>query len=138
MPPIEVPALRNRSLRIFAALLALSGLATPTLGCGIATAAHGAARGALLASGPAAPPLAPDRSAIEERLVALGYAPEAAREAAGLLTPDDLSVLLENPLMMQRAGALDALTQSYIIGGLLVAGIVALAIAGSATVHVNV
>ena len=120
-----------------AVALVLTALTQPALGTGYAAAVHLAARGTLAAREPMAPSFAPERGAVEDGLLDLGYEPEAAREAAGLLRPEDLIVLLENPLMMQRAGELDNLRTSYIVGGLIVAGIVALAVAGSGSVQIN-
>jgi len=44
-------------------------------------------------------------TAVADRLVELGDAPEAARAATSRLTEDDLAVLAANPGMLRRAGA---------------------------------
>ncbi len=77
------------------------------------------------------------RQLIAGQMTQLGYEPQAARDAASRLTAADLEVLLANPEMMQAAGALSATAQAYILGILIVGGIVALGIAGSASVSIN-
>lgn len=129
--------MRHRSIRLFTVILALAGLAPSAFGSGYATVVHIAAQGTLAAAEPAAPSFAPERAIVEQRLVDLGYEPGAASEAADLLRPEDLIVLIEHPLMLQRAGELDHLMATYIFGGLIVAGIVVLAVAGTGSVHIN-
>ena len=124
--------MHHRPTCLVAAVVALLALAEPALGIGSGAAVHFATRSTLAAAA-----TVPPRVTIERQLLALGYAPDAASDAAAHLTADDLAVLLDNPLMMQRAGELDNLTRSYIIGGLIVAGVVALAIAGSGSVTIN-
>ncbi len=92
---------------------------------------------------PAQPPdrtsskIDPGRQLIARQMTQLGYEPQAARAAASRLTAADLEVLLANPEMMQAAGALSATAQANIMGILIVGGIVALGIAGSASVMIN-
>ena len=77
-----------------------------------------------------------DRQHIVAQLVDLGYAPIQASDMAGELTAEDLDVLLANPDMMQRGGD-DIVVWAFIVGVLIVAGIVVLAANGSGSVHVN-
>lgn len=71
------------------------------------------------------------RRAILVRMVAerrLG-APAEVSEQVGRLTGADIAVLLANPRMLQVAGGMSRTTQAYLIGGLILAGIIALAVA---------
>ncbi len=77
------------------------------------------------------------RHEIAGQLVALGRSHDEAQEAASRLTPADLEVLLEYPLMMQTAGGSDRVAWSIVIGLLLVGGLVALAAAGDGSLLIN-
>jgi hypothetical protein len=77
------------------------------------------------------------RALVAVKLVELGFTAEEARQAAIELTDDDIAVLLENERMMQRAGDLSNLGAAYLIGTLIVVGIVILAANGSGFVNIN-
>jgi len=79
----------------------------------------------------------PARMLIALRLVDLGFTPSEARQAALELTDDDIAVLLDNERMMQRAGDLSNLGAAYLIGTLIVVGIIILAANGSGFVTTN-
>jgi hypothetical protein len=72
------------------------------------------------------------RASVAVQLVALDYTTAQAREAVALLTPEDLAVLGANPAMLQRAADEDLanVREAWIIGILIVGGLIALAIAG--------
>jgi hypothetical protein len=78
-----------------------------------------------------------NRATVTAKLIDLGYGAEEAAELASQLTPADLDVLASNPGMMQRAGDISQTTTAYIIGGLIVAGIVILAVNGSGFVSIS-
>ena len=82
--------------------------------------------------------LAADREAIARQLIEIGRTSDAARNTASRLTAEDLEVLLANPEMMQVAGAVSQMAVAYLIGGLIVAGIVILIVAGSGSVSIGV
>ena len=67
----------------------------------------------------------PGRILIALRLVDLGF------------TDDDIAILLDNEQMMQRAGGLSNLGAAYLIGTLIVVGIIILAANGSGFVTTN-
>jgi hypothetical protein len=77
------------------------------------------------------------RMLIALRLVELGFTDEEAQQAAAELTADDIAVLLENERMMQRAGDLSNVGAAYLIGTLIVVGIIILAANGSGYVTIN-
>jgi hypothetical protein len=79
----------------------------------------------------------PARALIAVRLVELGFTAEEAQQAAIELTDADIAVLLENDRMMQRAGDLSNLGAAYLIGTLIVVGIVILAANGSGFVNIK-
>ena len=83
--------------------------------------------------------LATAQAQIAGRLVELGRRPEDARAAAMALTADDIRVLLEHPRMLQPAAGVDNVTMTFIIGALIVAGIIVAAAAsdGSASFVTN-
>lgn len=71
------------------------------------------------------------------QLVELGHDPHDAARMALKLTPDDLSVLLNNPRMMQQAGALSENALNFLIAALVIGGLIALAAAGDGNVVQN-
>ncbi len=76
----------------------------------------------------------PDRrESMRAQLLDLDYEPDAARDAAARLTEQDLEVLLANPGMMQRAGSAWLSIEALIFAGLIIGGIVALAIASDSS-----
>ncbi len=79
--------------------------------------------------------LSPDeqRHIIAGQLIELGRDNAAAQQMAGELTPDDLAVLLANPKMMQKAGAIDVVIWALIIAGV----VVAIVVAAEGTIVVN-
>lgn len=79
----------------------------------------------------------PARMLVALSLVDLGFTPSEARRAALELTDDDIAVLLDNEQMMQRAGDLSNLGAAYLIGTLIVVGIIILAANGSGFVTTN-
>ncbi|MDY7108675.1 MAG: hypothetical protein SYC29_08555 [Planctomycetota bacterium] len=79
----------------------------------------------------------PARAVIAVKLVELGFTDEEAQQAAAELTGADIAVLLENDRMMQRAGDLSNTGAAYLIGTLIVVGIVILAANGSGFVVTN-
>ena len=79
----------------------------------------------------------PGRILIALRLVDLGFTASEARQAALELTDDDIAILLDNEQMMQRAGGLSNLGAAYLIGTLIVVGIIILAANGSGFVTTN-
>jgi hypothetical protein len=81
-------------------------------------------------------PLA-ERAEVARQLVSLGYDPAEADRAAGELTDEDIAVLLGNPKMMQTAGESPNLTAAFIIGGVIVAGVIILAANGSGSISIN-
>ena len=78
-----------------------------------------------------------ERQALAQRLVELGHTPEEAIALVVQLTDADLAVLSENPRMVQRAGTMSNLTEAYVIGAIIIAGIVILAVSGNGFVNVN-
>jgi hypothetical protein len=123
------------------AALAASFAAQPALGVtGLAHAARVVERERAVAAMPrpeAGSAPSPPREWVASRLVAIDRDPAAAWRAAGRLTAEDLEVLLANPAMLQAAGGWSQTTQAYFFGALIVAGIVAVAIAGNGFVMVN-
>ncbi|MHC5023550.1 MAG: hypothetical protein ACYTGG_06510 [Planctomycetota bacterium] len=85
---------------------------------------------------PPPPPAPPHEGAdtIAARLVDLGWSEADAAIAAAELTPADLDVLLENPEMMQNAGASSTHTAGILVGVLLLGGLIALAWAGDGSI----
>jgi hypothetical protein len=79
----------------------------------------------------------PMRALIALKLVELGFTGAEAQQAAVELTDDDIAVLRENERMMQRAGDLSNVGAAYLIGTLIVVGIVILAANGSGFVVTN-
>lgn len=65
------------------------------------------------------------RMVAERRLAS----PAEASAQVGRLTAADVAVLVANPRMLQVAGGMSQSAQAYLIGGLIVAGIIALAVA---------
>jgi len=138
-------------LAIAAACLAATHpvLATPGIGAGLhracmiesarraAAPVAPVAQTAPIASSGADPRADQTRTWIVERLVAIGRSETQALAVADGLNIDDLAVLLANPEMMQPAAGMSHQTQAYIIGAILIGGIVALAIAGEGSVTVN-
>lgn len=139
-----MPALRRRSL---AFVLSAAFIAQPAMAMAVPGAdppapdSPPAVSVVADAPGPAEEaPAAPHddgRAQIAAGLIKIGYDPEPARGMASQLTPADLQVLLANPKMMQQAGTMSTQTTAFIIGGVIVAGIVVLAVAGDATVQIN-
>ena len=72
-------------------------------------------------------PLDAPRNRIVHALIELDYEPARAREMAACLTAEDVAVLDANPRMIQAGGTLSKTGRAYLIGGLIVAGIVILA-----------
>lgn len=70
------------------------------------------------------------RRIIAGQLVELGRSPGEAGELSMLLTQADLDVLIQNPAMMQVAGAMSAQTNNLIMGLLVLGGLIAIAAAG--------
>jgi len=85
----------------------------------------------------AAGEIEPARLLIALRLVDLGFTASEARQATLELTDDDIAILLDNEQMMQRAGDLSNLGAAYLIGTLIVVGIIILAANGSGFVTTN-
>lgn len=81
--------------------------------------------------------IASSRLLIESHLVELGRSRFEAKRLAGLLTPDDLAVLTDNPAMMQEAGAMSAQQRNMMVGLLLLGGLIALAYAGDGSIIQN-
>lgn len=73
--------------------------------------------------------LAAEQERMSEQLIDLGYTPVQAETMAGELTEDDLQVLLGHPKMMQRAGHVNATDTAWILGTVLIVGIILLAVA---------
>ena len=86
---------------------------------------------------PAASENDPARMLMAISLVDLGFTASEARRAALELTDDDIAVLLDNERMMQRAGDMSNLGAAYLIGTLIVVGIIILAANGSGYVTTN-
>ena len=124
--------MRSAHKRCVVGILSAVLAAQPVAGCasGVHLAAGTAARSTppvAMAEGKArGPDLVHQRAIIAVQLVALGDTPSCGKDAAGRLTAEDLAVLLANPLMMQRAGALNELQLSYVLGAVVIGGIVAL------------
>jgi len=79
----------------------------------------------------------PARMLIALQLVEVGFTADEARQAAIELTDADIAVLLDNERMMQRAGDLSNVGAAYLIGTLIVVGIIILAANGSGFVTTN-
>ncbi len=78
------------------------------------------------------------RARVAAQLISLDCEVEVARELAARLTPEDLVVLLNNPEMMQRAGGLGVSATAWIIGGLIVAGLILLAASSNSSGSVSI
>ena len=65
------------------------------------------------------------REIIAGQLIDLGREADAARGMAAELTADDLAVLLANPKMMRKAGAIDVIIWALLIAGVVVALVIA-------------
>jgi hypothetical protein len=132
---------RTQLAPYLAAVLVAATTCQPVLATGADAGAAEAARVAqapLPAEGAAAAaaeeipaPLAADtearRGLTAERLVELGRSPDQARQAAGLLTAQDLEVLAANPAMMQAAGKMSQAMFSALMATLIAAGLIAIA-----------
>ena len=77
------------------------------------------------------------REHVASTLVQLDYAPARAKSMAARLTDDDLAIFAAHPEMLQVAGNRSISQEAFVIGALIVAGIVILAANGSATVMVR-
>lgn len=76
-----------------------------------------------------------DRVWVVERLIRLGQPPADAWVQAMHLTDADVAVLAANPRMVQRGGAM--LSDSLVLGLLLIAGLIALAYWGDGSISIN-
>lgn len=74
-------------------------------------------------------PLTAQQTIVAQRLVELGRSADEAAALASALTDDDLEVLVNNPKMIQTAGASNAYTWGIIGVVVLIGGLIALAIA---------
>jgi hypothetical protein len=81
--------------------------------------------------------LSADRAEVARQLVSLGYEPAEADVAATELTDEDIAVLLGHPKMMQSAGETPNLTAAFIVGAVIVAGVIILAANGSGSISIN-
>ena len=77
------------------------------------------------------------RGEIERQLIAIGYAPEEAQDAAGRLTEDDLEVLLANPEMMQAAGGMTANVEAHVAGFLIVVLVIVFGATGTVVIVIG-
>jgi len=140
-PLLAWPALRRLEARAPAppsapAFIAIAVAPTPANGAAARPSPYFPIAYAPLAV--AAPALLQEqRSTIAERLIALGYAPDAAVRMTAELTPDDLAVISANPKMMQKAGEMDDAAWNIVIA-LIVAGVVVgIVIAANGSIHVH-
>jgi hypothetical protein len=129
---------------VVAFLIALALLAQPAVGMACAMPDDVPGQSVVPENGSARPQAAaaagendPARMLIALKLVDLGFTASEAREAALELTDDDIAILLDNEQMMQRAGDLSTLGAAYLIGTLIVVGIIILAANGSGFVTTN-
>ena len=85
------------------------------------------------------PHLQQQRQQMVVHLINLGETPEDALNTTLQLTQHDLDVLLANERMLQPAAGLSQTSIALIIGGLIITGIVLLAVAGesSGSIHVG-
>lgn len=68
------------------------------------------------------------RECVRNQLIAIGTEPDDASAMVAELTPDDLVLFASHPNMIQRGGA-KATDTAWILGTIVVVGVIALAVA---------